>query len=180
MAEPAVTSAPPVVAEAGWTPCSPFPELEGRRSFILGGASGSRFRIAYFKRESDGHLVGRAWFGPETEGPPGHAHGGAVAAVLDEALGATAWVNGHKVVVARLATDFRHMVPLGTDAIIDTWIHRVEGRKIFTHGRLTDDSGRVLAEGHAICVLLADEHFERFRKERERRQAARYHHHSTT
>lgn len=174
MPHQAATSPPPVVAESGWTPCAPFPELEGRRSFVSDGESGCRFRIAYFRRESDGHLVGRAWFGVETEGPPGHVHGGAVAAVLDEALGAVAWLSGYKVVIARLATDFRHLVPLGTDAVIDAWLHRVEGRKIFTHGRLTDESGRVLAEGHAICVLLTDEHFERFRRLRERRHSSRH------
>ena len=44
--------------------------------------------------------------GPPIEGPPGHAHGGSMAAVLDEAMGAAAWMEGHLVVAVRLATSF--------------------------------------------------------------------------
>ena len=153
---------PEVVPEPGWHPFMPFPELAARESFVSGGASTHRLRLAYFTRDGDDHLVGRAWFGPETQGPPGHAHGGAVSAVMDETLGAAAWAVGHKIVVARLTVDFRQMVELGTDATFETWVERVEGRKVLTRGRLLSPSGEVLAEGHAVCVMLRDEHFEKF------------------
>jgi len=165
-----VADAPPVVPEPGWTPCQPLPVLDALRSFVSGGATGRRLRVAYFRRDADQHLVGRVWFGPETEGPPGHAHGGAVAAALDEALGAAAWAAGHPVVVARLTVDFRAMVPLGIDAAFDAWVEGVDGRKIRTRARLAGADGEVLAEGHAICVTLATEHIEKLRAARARRQ----------
>jgi len=153
---------PPVTPEPGWHAFMPFPELASRESFVQGGESTHRLRLAYFKRDSDDHLVGRAWFGPETQGPPGHAHGGAMSAVMDETLGAAAWAAGHKVVVARLTVDFRLMVELGTDATFETWVERVDGRKVLTRGRLLSPSGDLVAEGHAVCVVLRDEHFEKF------------------
>lgn len=153
---------PPIVAGDGWTPFSPFPELAARESFVSGGPSTHRLRVAYFKRPGDAHLVGRAWFGPETQGPPGHAHGGAVSAVMDEALGAAAWADGHHVVVARLSVDFRAMVPLGTDATFEAWVERVDGRKVHTRGRLLAADGHLLAEGQALCVLLGSDHLEKF------------------
>ncbi|MGE4055596.1 MAG: PaaI family thioesterase, partial [Vicinamibacterales bacterium] len=154
-----VPKPPDVQPEPGWKPCDPFPaSANAAASFVSGGPTGGRLRVAYFQRTTDARLVGRAWFGPETQGPPGHAHGGSIAAVLDEALGAAAWAAGHPVLVASLVVDFRRMVPLGTDATFEAWIDRTDGRKIHTCARLTDDQGIVLAEGRALCVTLSDEH----------------------
>ncbi len=153
---------PPIEVAGDWTPFSPFPELTAGESFVSGGPSTHRLRVSYFRRSGDSHLVGRAWFGPETQGPPGHAHGGAVSAVMDEALGAAAWADGHHVVVARLSIDFRAMVPLGTDATFETWVERVDGRKVHTRGRLLAADGQLLAEGQALCVVLGSDHLEKF------------------
>src|SRR5690349_90349 len=47
------------------------------------------------------------------QGPPGHAHGGCLSAILDEAMGAVVWCAGHPVVAGRLEVDFKRAVPLG-------------------------------------------------------------------
>lgn len=120
-------------------------------------------------------MVGRAWFGPETEGPPGHAHGGSMAAVLDETLGAAAWAAGHPVVVASLKVDFRAMLPLGTDATFETWIESIDGRKVHTRGRLTSPTGDVFAEGRALCIVIGDHHRELFRAARAGRRPKHHH-----
>jgi acyl-coenzyme A thioesterase PaaI-like protein len=147
---------PEVVAEADWTPVSPFQLEGGRESFVSGDPEGSRLRVRYFRRGSDGRLVGRAWFGPGTQGPPGHAHGGAIAAVLDEAMGAAAWMAGHRAVAAHLATNFKRMLPLGTDAMLEAWVERVEGRKVRTLARLLDAGLPPYADAEALFVILDD------------------------
>lgn len=164
---------PPVDADAEWIPVDPFPIAGPHASFVSPGPMGGRLRVAYFRRPSDGRLVGRAWFGPETEGPPGHAHGGSIAAVLDEMLGAVAWAAGHQVVVASLTVDFRQLLPLGTDAVFEAWVDRMEGRKVWTRAQLLDRSGQLLAEGRALCVALAEEHVEKFRAHEGRRRGHR-------
>lgn len=171
MTEPVASAPPPAIPGEGWVPFQPFPEGSARESFVSGGPATRRLRVAYFRRDGDARLFGRAWFGPETQGPPGHAHGGAVSAVLDEALGAAAWADGHRVVVARLSVDFREMVPLGTDATFETWVERVDGRKVRTRGRLLDSGGLLLAEGEALCVVLASGHLERIAAARAARAA---------
>ena len=145
---------PEVVPEPGWRPIEP-PRLEGGRgSFVSGDPEGDRLRVRYFWRGGERPLVGRAWFGPGAEGPPGHAHGGSMAAVLDEAMGAAAWIEGHKVVAVQLDTSFRHLLPLGTDALLEAWVEGVEGRKVRTAGRLFDEKGEVFAEATALFVTL--------------------------
>ena len=63
------------------------------RQFLQGHP---HLRIAYYRsaeKDDHGHhaLFGRAFFGSAgCEGPPGHAHGGSMAAVLDEAMGSCA------------------------------------------------------------------------------------------
>jgi acyl-coenzyme A thioesterase PaaI-like protein len=150
---------PEVVPEPGWEPIEP-PRLEGGRgSFVSGDPEGDRLRVRYFWRGGLRPLVGRAWFGPGAEGPPGHAHGGSMAAVLDEAMGAAAWSAGHRVVAVQLDTRFRRMLPLGTDARLEAWVAGVDGRKVRTAGRLLDEEGGVFAEATAIFVTLDPERF---------------------
>lgn len=147
-------AAPAVEPEPDWTPVDPLRIEGGRGSFVSGEPEGRRLRVAYFRRGSDGRLVGRAWFGPGAAGPPGHAHGGSMAAVLDEAMGAAAWMAGHPVVAVHLATDFERMLPLGTDATLEAWVERVEGRKVHTRAVLADRAGEIFAAATAIFVRL--------------------------
>jgi len=136
-----------------WSPVEPFPEVRPARSFVSDDPLGDRLRVAYFRRGAEPILRAKAWFGPGTEGPAGYAHGGSVAAVLDEAVGAAAWMAGHRVVVARLAVDFREMVALGTHATIEAAMTSIKGRKITCRARMTDGD-TLLAEAEAVCVVL--------------------------
>lgn len=148
-------SAPPFVTPPGCTPIYPFPGPP--QSFVSGDPDGHRLRVAYFQRQVDAVLFARAWFGRGAEGPPGYAHGGSVAAVLDEAMGAAAWAGGHPSIAARIEVDFRLPVPLGIDALVEMNVDKIEGRKIATRARLRDADGRVLAESAGLFVRLSDE-----------------------
>ncbi|MDE3156231.1 MAG: PaaI family thioesterase [Acidobacteriota bacterium] len=148
------SAAPLPALPPGAVPVDPFPTLPGSRSFVTGDPGGSRLRVVYFRLPGSDRLHGRVWFGPDAQGPPGHAHGGSMAAVLDEAAGAAAWLAGHQVLIARLTTDFRQVLPLGTDARLDAWVERVEGRKVTTRARLVDAAGAPYAEAEALCVML--------------------------
>ena len=143
------------------------------RSFVSGdGAAEGRLRLRYFADPEAPHppdgigaLVARAWFGPGAEGPPGHVHGGAQAAVLDEVLGLAAWLAGHAVVMARLEVDMRRMLPVGTVCTVCTEITSVDGRKVRVAGRLigadggSDGDGQVYAEAVGTCVAIGVEQF---------------------
>lgn len=144
--------------EERFTPL-PVEDFLAGRSFISGYPKEERLKITYFRREDDGTLVGTAWFGPQAEGPPGHAHGGSISGVLDEAMGIAAWIKGHPVVAAQLTVNFQQMVPLGTEAAFEAWVERAEGRKLFTRGRLL--AGKtVLAEAQGLFIILPENRLE--------------------
>lgn len=136
-----------------WTRIDPFPRIETKRSFVSESLETDRLRVMYFRIGSEPVLRAKVWFGPGTEGPPGIAHGGAVASALDEAVGGVAWMLGHRVLVARLTVDFRTMVPLGIDATIEASIAGIDGRKVTCRARLTDGD-TIFAEAEGLCVML--------------------------
>lgn len=140
--------------EDGWEPCD-APALVGETlRFVSGDQTGNRFRMQYF-RDGERHLVARVWFGPVTEGPPGHAHGGSIAAVLDEVLGLAAWAAGHQVVVGNLSINFRNLLPIQTVVQVNTRLVSVQGRKITVHGEVCClDGGIVYATGDCLCIKI--------------------------
>lgn len=144
--------------EPGWERIDPFPPGSAIGSFVSGTAAGvDRSRVAYFRSAASDHLYACVWFGPAAEGPPDSVHGGAIAAVLDEAMGAACWANGHPVVAARITINFRHLVPLGFSGRAEAWISHIDRRKISVAARLTDAGGRVFAEGEGLFVTVIPE-----------------------
>lgn len=160
---PFVEPAPPEgcvpVDMAGWTVRGP--------SFLGGENETERVRVRYFRRVDDGHLVGWAWFGPGAQGPPGQAHGGSKAALLDEAMGLAAWAQGITVVAAKITVEFRRMLPLGTIAWFEAWVESVRGRKVEVRGMLTDAEGNPFTTSDGLFIHLPRERFDQLRAEAE-------------
>jgi acyl-coenzyme A thioesterase PaaI-like protein len=110
-----------------------------------------------YRREADGMVVGKAFFGPAAGGPPGFAHGGAHMAVLDHAFGAAAWTSGYPVVTASMTYDFRRGIPIGSIVLVEAEIESVAGRKVRVRGRLCDREGKSYGEGHALFLTMSSE-----------------------
>lgn len=145
-------TAPRATPEPGWVPATPFPSPED--TFL---ADGDRVRLAYFRKPDAPDLYAKAWFGPKTMGPPGHVHGGAMAATLDEAMGAVCWMNGYKVVAATITISFQAMLPIESETIVYATIDRVEGRKVHVRSTLTDLNGGKISEGTGLFIVLREE-----------------------
>lgn len=143
---------PDLSGEEGWEPFD-APALVGKSlRFVSGDPNGERFRVRYY-RDREGGLKAKVWFGPETEGPPGHAHGGSIAAVMDEVLGLVAWNAGYPIVVGTLSVTFRSMIPLHRVVTVEGEVVSVQGRKILVRGRVF--SGKTThAEGECLCITL--------------------------
>lgn len=120
--------------------------------FISGDPQGERFRVRYY-RDAAQQLKARVWFGPDTEGPPGHAHGGAIAAVLDEVLGLSGWAAGHAIVVANLNVSFRNLLPLQTVVTVESEVVSINGRKVLVKGRVCSGSA-IYAEAECLCIIV--------------------------
>lgn len=125
-----------------------------KNCFVCGTPGDGRIDVCYFWHEETREVTARVVFGPLAQGPPLHTHGGAIFAVLDETMGTCAWLCGHICVAANIDIDFRQMIPLNQQLQIKCGIDRLEGRKIFLHGKVTNEGGDILAESEGIFVTV--------------------------
>ena len=102
---------------------------------------------------ADGRVTGHCRFGRAYEGPPGHVHGGYIAAAFDEVLGMVQAMTGNPGMTGTLTVRFRAPTPLHADLRFEGELDRVEGRKIFTAGRLFHDEV-LCAEAEAVFVSI--------------------------
>lgn len=88
-------------------------------------------------------------------GRNGAVHGGSLGMLFDTVLGLTSSVltGGPYQRTAYLKIDYRNIVPIEKELQIDAGIDRVEGRKIFVSGRLSDGE-TLLTEADALFVRL--------------------------
>ena len=131
-----------------------LPHMVTQDNFVSGDPDGRRLRVRYFLNEKRRLLKGKVWFGPGTQGPPGHVHGGSVAAVLDEAMGGAAWLAGHMVVAAEITVSYREMLPIESRCVIRPRVVGVDGRKVRTEADVKDGEGRVYAAGRGLFIAL--------------------------
>ncbi len=106
----------------------------------------------------DDEVHGEVTFGAAYEGPPGCVHGGYVAAVFDELLGATQSLSGDQGMTAHLGVDYRRPTPLGVPLTLRGWFERREGRKIFARGALYAN-GELTAEADGLFIAFDREKF---------------------
>jgi MinD superfamily P-loop ATPase/acyl-coenzyme A thioesterase PaaI-like protein len=93
---------------------------------------------------------------PRHAGYPGMAHGGAVAAILDEVGGRTMMIhNPHRFfVTARMDMRFRQPVPVGVPLKAVGWLLKRRASRTQAHAEIYTDSQGVLAEADALYVDL--------------------------
>jgi acyl-coenzyme A thioesterase PaaI-like protein len=107
------------------------------------------------RKTEDGRIQGWARFARFHLGRNGAVHGGALGMLFDTVLGLTSSVitGGPRQRTAYLKINYRHIVPIEKKLQIDAGIDRVDGRKIFVSGRLTDGD-TLLTEADALFVRL--------------------------
>lgn len=139
-----------------WTAVEPFPFLVARKSFRGPTMDANMAQMRYY-RKPDGAMAAVARFGPLSEGAPGQVHGGMILTVMDEALGAAAWLEGHHVVTARLTTEFRRTVPLNATLLVETRLLSARHRLVKVEGTLTGADGTLYANAKGEFMELNEE-----------------------
>jgi hypothetical protein len=86
-------------------------------------------------------------------GPPGMVHGGVIALVLDELLGATNACLGLGAYTGTLTIRYERPTPIGAELAFDAWVDRTEGRKVFTVGTISA-GGEVTARADGVFIRV--------------------------
>jgi uncharacterized protein (TIGR00369 family) len=120
-------------------------------SLYVGGSKPGGFGAQFYANQA-GEISATLALDLEKQGPPGHAHGGSLATLIDEAMGIAAWYQGHRVLAVNLNINFRRAVPLHQMVTVCGRVERAEGRKVYTTGRLTLSDGTVAVEATGLFV----------------------------
>ena len=133
--------------------------------FVCGRSNPHGIRVTWYAGD-DGRITSQFTLSEAQQGPPGYAHGGCSAALLDEAMGAAIWLAGHNVAVVKLELNYQHPLPLGECLSLEARMTRRQERKIVARGEIRLPDGKVAVTGRGIYVI-APQLFEavRFREQ---------------
>ncbi|XP_019645892.1 PREDICTED: acyl-coenzyme A thioesterase THEM4-like [Branchiostoma belcheri] len=124
---------------------------------------GKGFEYAVFVNKREQKAVCVCQFGPYLEGPPGYAHGGAVATLLDAVMGICAiHVTESVSLTANLNINYKNPIPLGSTALFHAKLDRQDDRKRYISAYVTSADGQVnLCEATGLFVKPTREQIEK-------------------
>jgi acyl-coenzyme A thioesterase PaaI-like protein len=94
------------------------------------------------------------------EGAPGIAHGGAVAALVDDVCGGLLFVVREPAVTRTLNVEYLRPVLVGVTYDLVAKVDRREGRKLFITCEGTDPEGTVAFRGGGLFLVVDLTHFD--------------------
>lgn len=104
---------------------------------------GMRLKFVYDKERN--YFVCRFRLRKRFTGPPGHAHGGIIATILDEAMGKVNRLREVIALTSQITVDYLRPVPLNQPL-------RVESREISVRGRRHVNMAEILNEKDAVLA----------------------------
>ena len=104
------------------------------------------------ERRPEGGVAGRFFVKQDHQGPPGYAHGGVIAAALDEAMSLLLHGQGTHAVTGGLEIDLRAPAPVGSFVQLEADVEQVEGRRLHVAARALGEDGEELAGARGVFV----------------------------
>src|ERR687896_1096954 len=103
---------------------------------------------------AEGGVEGRFFVKQDHQGPPGYAHGGVLAAALDEAMALLVHDQGSRALTARLEVDLLAPAPVGTFVSVDAELGDAGGRALHLRASASSEDGRRLAVARGTFVRV--------------------------
>jgi acyl-coenzyme A thioesterase PaaI-like protein len=105
---------------------------------------------------SNAKVAGRFFVKQDHQGPPGCAHGGVLAAALDEAMALLLFSQGRDARTVRLEVDLVAPAPVGEFVLVEAELQGAEGRELVLAARASaPEDGRDLATARGTFAELA-------------------------
>jgi len=116
---------------------------------------GMKLKFEYDER--GGRFTARIRLNKRFAGPPGHAHGGIIATILDEAMSKLNKPNGITAVTSEMTVNYLRPVPLNRPLQVESHETGLDGRRRFRSAEISDDRGNTLALGRGVFVTVDPE-----------------------
>jgi uncharacterized protein (TIGR00369 family) len=131
--------------------------LPKNHCFACGKDNPDGMRLKFFFDEGQHRAWSKVKLPRKYQGPPGHAHGGIIATLLDEAMGKVNKLRSVVALTSSMAIEFLKPVPLAQNLIVEGIEREVEGRRHFNVAEIRDDKGQVLARSQGVFIAVDPE-----------------------
>lgn len=133
---------------------TPDAKLQKNYCFVCGknNPDGMKLRFAYDAKRAS--FVCRFRLTKRYTGPPGHCHGGIIAAILDEAMGKVIKLRHVVALTSQIAVNYRKPVPLNQPLRVESREVKVKGRKHINKAEILNEKGEVLARAEGVFIAI--------------------------
>lgn len=130
------------------------------RCFGCGQTNRSGLRLKFFVDEEH-TIVCQVRLARRFEGPPGHAHGGIIATLLDEAMSKANRQFGVLAMTRQMEVEYLKPVPLGARLMLTGRHTGASERKHYCEAQLANEDGQVLARAKGLFIAVDPEMLDR-------------------
>ncbi len=121
---------------------------------IVSGLANPMSIAATYEHEGE-EVIATVILGPAFEGAPGRAHGGIVAALFDETMGAVLPSLGTLAYTGSLTINYRAPTPIGTRLEFRARVVKRSGRKV-TLEATADAGGQRFADASGVFIVVSE------------------------
>ena len=118
----------------------------------LNNPDGMRLRFVF--DEARNRFVCRFRLTKRYTGPPGHAHGGIIATILDEAMGKVNKLRQVVALTSQITVTYLKPVPLNKLLRVESREVRVKGRSHVNMAEILNQKGEVLASSQGVFIAI--------------------------
>src|SRR5215472_9648352 len=121
------------------------PKSPQNHCFACGKSNSHGMHLKFFIDEAERIAVCKVKLTRRYQGPPGHAHGGIIATILDEAMGKVNKLSNVVALTRSMNVEYLRPVPLGKQLTVIGHAQSVAGRQYINVAEITGEQGEVLA-----------------------------------
>jgi uncharacterized protein (TIGR00369 family) len=131
-----------------------YVRLQKNYCFACGKNNPNGMRLKFTYDEQRRRFVCRFRLGKRYTGPPGHAHGGIIATLLDEAMGKVNKLRNVVALTKEMTVEYLRPVPLNKPLRVEGREASVRGRRHINMAEILTEKGEVLARSRGTFIAI--------------------------
>jgi uncharacterized protein (TIGR00369 family) len=133
---------------------SSYVRLQKNYCFACGKNNQDGMHLKFAWDEEGKRFVCRFRLPRRYTGPPGHAHGGIIATILDEAMGKVNKIHNVVALTSEISVRYLKPVPLNQLLRVESYELSVRGRRHTNAAEILNQRGEVLARGQGTFIAI--------------------------
>jgi uncharacterized protein (TIGR00369 family) len=133
------------------------PKPRKNHCFACGHDNPQGMRLKFSLDEASRQAICHFKLSRKYSGPPGHAHGGIIATILDEAMGKVNKFRDVLALTGSMEIKYLRPVPLGQPLTVTSSEQSVDGRRHINQAEISNAKGEVLARSTGTFIAIDPE-----------------------